>query len=61
MRVVVRPHIQAVRAGTVYGPGEVADIPQHIAYGWLGSGWAVEPADRRAPDQGDRRSFAIRR
>jgi hypothetical protein len=40
MKVVVRPHIQAVHAGTVYGPGDVADIPQHVAYQWLGSGWA---------------------
>jgi hypothetical protein len=42
VKVVVQPHIQAVHAGTVYGPGDVADIPQHIAWGWIGSGWAVK-------------------
>jgi hypothetical protein len=42
---VVQHHIHAVHAGTAYGPGEVADLPQHIAYQWLGSGWAVKDAD----------------
>lgn len=42
MKVVVQPHIQAVHAGTIYGPGDVADIPQHVAYQRVGSGWAVE-------------------
>jgi len=42
VKVVVKPHIQAVHAGTVYAPGDVADIPQHVAYQWLGSGWAVK-------------------
>ena len=41
MKVVVRPDIQVVHDGTVYRPGETADLPQHIAYGWIGSGWAV--------------------
>ncbi len=27
----------------VYGPGDVTDIPQHVAYQWLGSGWARRP------------------
>jgi hypothetical protein len=45
VKVVVQQHIQAVHAGTAYGPGEVADLPQHIAYQWLGSGWAVKEAD----------------
>jgi hypothetical protein len=38
----VRPPIQAVHGGSVYRPGDVADLPQHIAYSWIGSGWAVK-------------------
>jgi hypothetical protein len=43
VRVVVCPGINAVHDGDVYGPGEVAEVPMSVAYGWLGSGWAVEP------------------
>ena len=42
MKVLVRPHIQPVYAGMVYRPGEIADIPQHIAFQWFGSGWAAD-------------------
>jgi hypothetical protein len=48
VKVIVRPGIQAVHNGNVYRPGEIADIPQHIAYGWFGSGCAVEAADQSA-------------
>lgn len=51
MKVVVKPHIQAVHAGTVYGPGDVADIPQHVAYQWLGSGWATSIRQSQAQSQ----------
>jgi hypothetical protein len=44
MKVVVRQHIQSVHDGTVYRQGDVADLPLHITFGWIGSGWAVEPA-----------------
>jgi hypothetical protein len=43
VKVVVRPRIHAVHAGIVYRPGETAEIPQHVAYQWLGSGWAGLP------------------
>ena len=44
MKVVVRPWINAVHDGNVYRPGEIADLPLHVAFGWIGSGWAVEAA-----------------
>jgi hypothetical protein len=31
-----------VHDGVVNSPGDVADLPMTIAYGWLGSGWAVK-------------------
>jgi hypothetical protein len=43
MRVVVRPHIQAVRAGTVYGPGEVADIRSTSPTGGSGADGQSNP------------------
>jgi hypothetical protein len=42
MKVVVRLGIQPVHDGVVYSPGDVANLPLHIAYRWLGSGWAVK-------------------
>jgi hypothetical protein len=42
VKVVVRPHIHPVYAGAVYRPGETADLPQPVAYQWVGSGWAVK-------------------
>jgi hypothetical protein len=42
VKIVVAPHITAVHEGTVYRPGDVVELPMPIAYGWIGSGWAVE-------------------
>jgi hypothetical protein len=45
MKVVVALQIHSVHAGVVYEPGDVVEPPMPVAYGWIGSGWAVE-ADR---------------
>jgi hypothetical protein len=42
MRVVVRHGVRPVHAGTVYEPGDVVELSMPVAYGWIGSGWAVE-------------------
>jgi hypothetical protein len=42
VRVLVNPGIQPVHDGVVYRPGDVADLPQPVAYQWVGSGWAVK-------------------
>jgi hypothetical protein len=42
VKIVVAPQIRPVRAGVVYEPGDVVELPMPVAYGWIGSGWGVE-------------------
>ena len=37
---VTQPH-QVVYGGTVYGPGETAEVPTELAADWIAAGWAT--------------------
>jgi hypothetical protein len=39
--VVVKPPFQVVHDGTVYGPNEIAHVPEGVAALWITCGWAV--------------------
>ncbi|AGB23005.1 hypothetical protein Mycsm_02672 [Mycobacterium sp. JS623] len=39
--VVVNPPYQAVHHGIVFGSGETAEVPEHVAEQWIACGWAV--------------------
>jgi hypothetical protein len=41
MKVIVAPQIRPVHAGVVHEP-DVVELSMRVAYGWIGSGWAVE-------------------
>jgi hypothetical protein len=47
MKVKVLQPFQVSHAGTIYRPGETAEVPDHIGTHWLVSEW-VEPADAAA-------------
>jgi hypothetical protein len=38
--VVVIPPFQCVHRGTVYGPGDTAEVPDEVAREWIAHGWA---------------------
>jgi hypothetical protein len=42
VKVRVLAPFQAVYEGTVYRPGDVAEIPLHIASMWLNYGWVTK-------------------
>ena len=44
MKVEVIGNYQVAHAGTVYRPGDVADVPDEIAQRWISSGWVKEPS-----------------
>lgn len=60
MTVEVQQPFQVCYGSTVYGPGEVAGVPDAVAQQWIRSGWVVEvdetdePSARPAPG---RRSY----
>jgi hypothetical protein len=41
-KVIVAPQIRPVHAGVVSEPGDVVELSMPVAYGCIGSGWAVE-------------------
>jgi hypothetical protein len=40
--VSVNTPYQVVHEGTVYGPGQTADVPEEIAHKWIEAGWVSE-------------------
>jgi hypothetical protein len=40
--VSVNTPYQVVHEGTVYGPGQRADVPEEIAHKWIEAGWVSE-------------------
>jgi hypothetical protein len=42
MKVKVLQPFQVANDGVVYGPGESADVPDHVAREWIASGWCSE-------------------
>ena len=49
MKVAVAEGTQCVHDGTVYGPGETAEVPKAVAQFWLRSGWADEVEEDEPP------------
>ena len=49
MKVAVAEGIQCVHDGTVYGPGETAEVPKAVPQFWLRSGWADEVEEDEPP------------
>jgi hypothetical protein len=47
MKVKVLHPFRVSHEGTIYKPGDSADVPDHLAAHWLRSEW-VEPADAAA-------------
>lgn len=49
MKVKVLAPFQVSHDGVIYRPGERADVPDHLARGWLAAGWvdAADAASRR--------------
>lgn len=39
IKVQVRHPFQICHEGTVYGPGDMADVPETAAQQWIRSGW----------------------
>jgi hypothetical protein len=39
--VAVNAPFQVCHDGIVYGPNEVAEVPEHVAAHWLTNGWVV--------------------
>jgi hypothetical protein len=39
--VVVTPPYQTVHDGIVYGPNEIAEVPEDVAAHWITCGWVV--------------------
>jgi hypothetical protein len=39
--VVVKPPFQVCHDGTVFGPNEIAQVPEDVAAHWVTRGWAV--------------------
>lgn len=39
--VVVNPPYQVVLNGIVFGPNEIAEVPEGVAAHWVACGWAV--------------------
>lgn len=46
--VTVNAPYQVVHDGTVYGPGQTADVPEEIAQKWIEAGWVSEAKEKRA-------------
>ncbi|NMO03131.1 hypothetical protein HH308_18115 [Gordonia sp. TBRC 11910] len=49
MKVVVSRGFQVAHDGTVFGSGEVADVPDDVADAWIRSGWADAMSRRPRP------------
>jgi hypothetical protein len=47
-RVTVLAPFQCVHGGTVYGPGQTAEVPDTVAREWVKHGWA-ERAEKPEP------------
>ncbi|HYQ36764.1 MAG TPA: hypothetical protein VER10_12960 [Mycobacterium sp.] len=47
--VTVNAPYQVVHEGTVYGPGQTADVPAEVADKWLEAGWVSETKATKAP------------
>jgi hypothetical protein len=48
--VTVNAPYQVVQDGTVYGPGQTADVPADVADKWIEAGWVSEAkATKAAP------------
>jgi hypothetical protein len=48
--VTVNTPYQVVHEGTVYGPGQTADVPDDLAQTWITAGWVskADPEKRAA-------------
>ena len=42
VKVTVADGVQVAHDGTVYRPGDTADVPDHVAAQWITSGWVTE-------------------
>jgi hypothetical protein len=45
-KVKVLGNYRLAHAGKIFGPGDVAEVPTHVAQQWIASGWA-KPATTR--------------
>jgi hypothetical protein len=46
--VTVNEPYQVVHDGTVYTPGQTADVPDDVAARWIDAGWVTKTAQKRA-------------
>lgn len=49
MKVEVSQPLQVAHAGTVYRPGDVADVPNGVAQHWIREGWVTEVKPKQRP------------
>jgi NADPH-dependent 2,4-dienoyl-CoA reductase/sulfur reductase-like enzyme len=69
MKVEVIENYQVADAGTVYRPGDVAEVPDDVARRWLAAGWVTKQTPCRRSKlveydtedyQGDHEDYAKR-
>lgn len=41
VHVTIVPPYQCVDHGCVFGPGDTAEVPEHVAAQWIACGWAT--------------------
>jgi hypothetical protein len=46
-KVTVQHPFQVVHEGVRFGPGETADVPEHVAAPWITNGWVSDDAGTR--------------
>jgi hypothetical protein len=51
MKVKVLAPFQVAHAGSIWRPGDVAEVPDDVGEEWLASGWVtvVKPVKKAAP------------
>ena len=54
MKVTVNAPFRVADAGTIYSPGDTADVPDHVAAEWVAAGWVTTSPDAAPPRRGKR-------